>query len=771
MLSGSAPSASVTRTGSADRFVGRTAIPASLRRLALRARTRRGWAPLRRYAAASRSEEIGGLAWFVLGYREFDSGSYDAAARDLRRSASTRCSLASFAAYYEALADARLNRPADGVTALTNFSQRFPGSVLQTRVADLLAKLLLTSGQPARALAALDQETGWRGRASSVLLMAQAYEALGRGADAVKAYQRVYYTFPASSEEATAYDAMRRLRLRMGSSYPEASLDEVTARAARLADGGRYDKALAAYGELLRDHPQEPPGRWQLGRARCFLHTRNYEEALAALAHPDAQNPDLDARRLALKAHVYELAGREPELLATLDELYAKYPQSPSRGDALAYAGGFFARQGMWQPALRYYTALAESFPHGRFAEEAAWRVAWYHFLAGELPAARSALLRFLTSYPRSPRIPAALYWLSQVDSRQGHAQNDTEIARMLAERYANTYYGLLARQDLRRRSSIPHVAGDQTAAESLDALGVPLAVRPPPPLRPCGPPPSDQAFEMYSALESLSLDRLSDDYLDAVITSRARTPELFFAVARLRHASNKFAAAILDARRAAPDYSEYPFSSLPEGLWRILYPDPYWRLVRRYARASHLDPYLVMGLIRQESAFDPKATSYTHARGLMQIEPYTAVSRVRGRWRRRRVVRDLYNPAYNIREGCRYLRSLLDAFHGNAPAALAAYNAGDDKVRQWIANSKVSDPADFLETIPFTDTRAYVLEVLRDRMIYRSILTGSARFARCAPRSRKSVRGRRRVPRSASLELLPRFATFPTSRFQAPPR
>lgn len=769
-LSGSLPSAAQTRTASADRPAQAAAVPLRLRQLALRAHTRRGWAPLRRYAESSRSAEATGLAWFVLGYREFDSGLYDAAAQDLKRCSSTRCLLASFAAYYQALADSHLNRSADGIAALADFAPRFPESVLRAQAADLLAKLLLASGQPARALAALKQETESQDRASSLLLMAQAYEALGRDVDAAKGYQQVYYAFPSSAEDAAAEAAMRRLHLRMGSSYPEPSLDEASSRAARLADDGRYDKALAAYGELIRAHPRQPAGLWQLGRARCFVHARDYNEALAALARPDPQNPVVDASRLAMKAHVYELAGREPELLATLDELFAKYPQSRARGDALAYAGGFFARQGMWQPALRYYSALAETFPHGRYAEEAAWRVAWYHVLAGDLPAARSALLQFLTRYSRSPRVPAALYWLSQVDLRQDHDEKGAQIARLLAARYVNTYYGLQVREDLRRLPPAQHAAGDRDAAESLEALGVPLAERPRSPLRPCGPRSFHPAFAIYSALESLSLHRLSSGYLDAVITTHARTPALFFAVAQLRHETRKFAAAILDARRAAPDYSQYPFDSLPEGLWRILYPDPYWRLVRRYARASRLDPYLVMGLIRQESAFDPEATSYTHARGLMQIEPYTAVSRVRGRWRRRRVVRDLYNPAFNIREGCRYLRSLLDAFHGNAPAALAAYNAGDDKVRQWIANSKVSDPADFLETIPFTDTRAYVLEVLRDRMIYRSLLTGRARFARCTARRPESVR-RRRVPRETTLELFPRAATFPTARFQAPPQ
>ncbi|MGH9355939.1 MAG: lytic transglycosylase domain-containing protein, partial [Terriglobia bacterium] len=179
-------------------------------------------------------------------------------------------------------------------------------------------------------------------------------------------------------------------------------------------------------------------------------------------------------------------------------------------------------------------------------------------------------------------------------------------------------------------------------------------------------------------------------------------------------------------------DYENYGFDGLPKKVWELLYPRSYWPIVRRCARANHLDPYVVMGLIRQESAFNPRATSSAGARGLMQMMPQTVERGIRGRHRSRRAVGSLYSPAYNIRVSCRYLRDLLRMFGGNTAQALAAYNAGDARVKQWVANGNLQDPNMFPESVPFVETRAYVESILRDAAIYRALFTGTARFSAC---------------------------------------
>jgi len=128
----------------------------------------------------------------------------------------------------------------------------------------------------------------------------------------------------------------------------------------------------------------------------------------------------------------------------------------------------------------------------------------------------------------------------------------------------------------------------------------------------------------------------------------------------------------------------------------------------------------LVAGLIRQESAFDTKAMSHAGAIGLMQVEPETGLKmahELKVRYARTR----LTDPGYNLQLGSRYLANLIQAF-GTPEAALAAYNAGEDHVMEWTTGQNYLETPEFVESIPFTETREYVQIVIRNSEVYRQI-------------------------------------------------
>lgn len=139
------------------------------------------------------------------------------------------------------------------------------------------------------------------------------------------------------------------------------------------------------------------------------------------------------------------------------------------------------------------------------------------------------------------------------------------------------------------------------------------------------------------------------------------------------------------------------------------------------------VEPALVLAVIRQESEFNRHARSRANARGLMQLLPSTArfaARRARLKWSRRRLSRD---PAYNIRLGSTYLAYLLDRFEGSYLLAAAAYNAGPTRVARWIAHyghpDRDTDPVDWIESIPFGETRNFVRRVLANVAVYRARL------------------------------------------------
>jgi soluble lytic murein transglycosylase len=169
-------------------------------------------------------------------------------------------------------------------------------------------------------------------------------------------------------------------------------------------------------------------------------------------------------------------------------------------------------------------------------------------------------------------------------------------------------------------------------------------------------------------------------------------------------------------------DYLSIPFDRAPLRFWQMLFPLPYRDDVVRNANSRNLDPYSVAALIRQETEFNPDAHSHADAYGLMQLVP--ATGRMMGRQQGIAIstTKTLLNPAINIQLGTQYLRSQLDHWGGNWAETLAAYNAGPGRVKEWLTWSDYREPAEFVESIPFTETREYVQAVLRNAEMYRTI-------------------------------------------------
>jgi soluble lytic murein transglycosylase len=170
------------------------------------------------------------------------------------------------------------------------------------------------------------------------------------------------------------------------------------------------------------------------------------------------------------------------------------------------------------------------------------------------------------------------------------------------------------------------------------------------------------------------------------------------------------------------PSYFAVDIPTLPREYWDALFPRPYWSDLKRFSVANGLDPYLVASLIRQESEFNPIAVSRANAVGLMQLLPRT------GKLVAHQVAMKRYNPSQlytapvNLELGTRYFRGMVDKFGGSFEQALAAYNAGSDRVEEWMGQGKYRDAAEFVESIPFTETREYVQAIMRNASVYRQL-------------------------------------------------
>jgi len=162
------------------------------------------------------------------------------------------------------------------------------------------------------------------------------------------------------------------------------------------------------------------------------------------------------------------------------------------------------------------------------------------------------------------------------------------------------------------------------------------------------------------------------------------------------------------------------PTSRSERDLYR--YPLAFWDLIRQKAQDRDLDPYLVLGLIRQESLFDTRARSPATALGLMQLIPPTATRIAKQLGLPAPSQDNLFEPEVNVTLGTQYLKDLLQRYSNNWYKAIAAYNAGEAAVDRWEREIATDDIEEFVERIPYVETRGYVKLVLRNHQIYKRL-------------------------------------------------
>jgi peptidoglycan lytic transglycosylase len=151
-------------------------------------------------------------------------------------------------------------------------------------------------------------------------------------------------------------------------------------------------------------------------------------------------------------------------------------------------------------------------------------------------------------------------------------------------------------------------------------------------------------------------------------------------------------------------------------------YPLAFWELIQQKAQERDLDPYLVLAIIRQESLFDTRARSPATALGLMQLIPPTATRVARQLGLAAPSNEKLFEPEINLTLGTQYLKDLLLRYSNNWHKAVAAYNAGEAAVDRWEKEIVTDDIEEFVERIPYVETRGYVKLVLRNHRIYKRL-------------------------------------------------
>jgi len=546
------------------------------------------------------------------------------------------------------------------------------------------------------------------------LALADAYQAAKDLPNAAEFYQRVYYEFISGDAATKAAAALLALKDSMGAAFPQPLPAQALRRADRLLETRQYSAAKAEYESLLGTLVGADQELAQVRIGAADLASGHPSIALAYLRGLQLTNPEADAERLYNEEDASRRMANDEAMMAAVRTLAKKYPKSPWRLKAMVNAANRWLTVNRPDEYLKLYREAYEDFPNDASAGVYHWKVAFHAYREDQHDAAE-LIREQLRNYPTAPPTAAALYFLG----RHAEMHRDAAYARACYERlsrtFQNQFYAMLARDRLKQ----PEIAGagaSQDAAKFMGELKLPEAR----PLPTEETRPTTLRIERSRLLRAAGLNDLAEGELRFGIRTDGQPVLLGM---EFGEQADSAYPALKIMKATAGDYLLLPLDQAPRRYWEMLFPLPYRAEFEKDARAQGLDPALLAGLVRQESEFNPGAQSGANAWGLTQLQPPTARQYAPRAGVPNFTPRQLFQPAVNLKIGAAYFKAMLNQHGGNLPQTLAAYNAGPNRLAQWLAwGLTYREPAEFIEMIPFTETRDYVQAVMRNADLYRRL-------------------------------------------------
>ena len=657
-------------------------------------------------ASGPKSGAIAQRAALALGYYDYSKGNY-AKARVWLDKAEGDPLLEDYVLYWRAETDRALKREPQAIAGLKRLRRDFPDSAITDLALQTLGESALANSQPQEILDALAAYSPVETKPDLLFIRAQAREAAGQFPDAARDYITVAYKFPTSTPAHEAGSRAELLRGKLRRRLPPLPIDLRISRAEALFATKEWYQSREAFIEVLNQVTGVDQQHVQLRIAQCRV---NLGAPIAALTDLNLPDPETDAERLYAVAQSHRSALTEAPMLAAVNSITSRAPNSRWAELALFAAGNYYWVQLDRDRASSFYSRVADNFPGSSDAGAANWRVAWTAYLEHK-PEVAVLLGRQLERFPNSAYITDNLYWLGHEAEKIGDAPLARAYYGKLYDRFPQTYFGGLAAVRLQALGS-----GQVTQVDAL------ARILPPSPSMTLGdaiPTAAATRQARADSLRTIAFDASAELELRAAYAATGE-PRLLLEAAQAAAKAGHYAPSITTARQIYPGLESRRFEDVPREVWLAAFPLPYEKSLRAAAAHAGIDPMLAAGLTRQESAWEANAVSHANAYGLMQLLPKTA--RLLARQQRIGYSRSrLVDPDYNLRLGCVYLAGLIKTW-GSPEAALAAYNAGEDRVASWKAGQNFAEAAEFVDTIPFTETREYVQIVTRNAAIYRRL-------------------------------------------------
>jgi len=462
----------------------------------------------------------------------------------------------------------------------------------------------------------------------------------------------------------------------------------IIARAASKA--GLPDRAAAGYAKSLPSGLGDATDAFSYGSVLYRL--RRFADAAAQFDRVRTP-PKLVAAAQYQVARAQIALGNTEEGRATLRRITTAYSTDTSSASALLLLADLATDDNRDQDARQALLTLLKRFPTGRHATSARFRAGMISYIQGDRKAAAAQLDSLVARDANSSEALAAGYWAGRSYAALGDKAKSRARWQSVIKQDPLSYYSVM----------------------SANRLGTTLVARDASPPAYPRVPAVDTVIGRVAVLKDVGMDVEAGFENDKLFRDALGDPTRLVATAKALSGSDQASRSIALGKRAIDDVGPTPAN------YRLYFPVLERETLISSSKENGLDPVLVAALIRQESNFNPLATSPVGARGLMQLMPDVgrslATAKGIGPWN----PDILYEPAINIKLGTAHLSTLMRKYP-EVVKSLSAYNAGESRVEKWSTKAGAADPEVFTERIPFVETRDYVRTILRNRAYYKAL-------------------------------------------------
>lgn len=555
-------------------------------------------------------------------------------------------------------------------------------------------------------------------RSNLLLSRAQILMALGRNEEAAAQAWTILLDYPTGRSARAAEPLLQRLKKR-GIKMPASNSRIELARIRNLIGSRAWVRAEKAINALEKAKPRL---RRALDMKRAKLYEkrryRGDEMEILLKLRKEGLTADDGAAILYRLGKLAMAKDLDSQAIGYFDELRTLYPKSKLRKTGQYLAAWIPYNAGQHATAVDRMLAFASENLKSSKRDEALWWAGWAAYLGKDPARAQLGFEQLIKEHPTSTLVPHARYWIGRIHHKAGESDLAKESYRAVLKKAPLSYYGFWS-------------------AERLGQLGETTVLSAPPPspapasmrqvlarLGPGRPSNLDRAVQLHAAnLDAEALEELSEAerFLRRVKDTEGRTMIAdMLTQLGAHHMAFRTATRITADGGALQTGQDWAWRA-----WRHAYPSAFARAVKLAEKAHDVDGHLVLSIMRTESHYRPWVRSHAGARGLMQLMPNTAKLIGKKAEGGRRHAARFKDPNSNVWLGTWYLKQLLARFDGQLAAAIGAYNAGPGAMDRWVRDFHDRPLDEFVERIPYRETRRYVRRVLETLMVYRRLYGG----------------------------------------------